>query len=575
MADCELFRLNPAGPHLVNLLFHAGNAGLLFVLWLRLTGAKWASATVAGLFAWHPLHVESVAWVAERKDVLSTCFAFLTLLGYVQAVQAAALPARLYRSAAYWLAVSCFALGLMAKPMLVTLPFVLLLLDFWPLQRSGAWGPRVREKWPFFLLAAAACVITVLAQRAEAIAPLAKYSLSLRLENVITAYATYLYNMVWPVNLAVFYPLLPAAWPGLALAVVVLLGISGWVWRQFPSQPYLAVGWLWYLGTLVPVIGWVQVGDQALADRYTYFPLIGIFFAATWAAADWGKRFPSGQRWLGVVAILLLAAFVAVTEKQIGYWRDSETLFVRDLAVVPDNAPARLNLGEAYQEDNRLDAALAEYERALQLDPHRPEVYHNIGRILSDAGKPEEALKYCAMAVQLNDRSADSHNGLGVVLAELGRYDEALKEFSEAARRDPRSGAPYFQSGRVLLKQGRDAEAVAQFDEALQREPENVRWLIYIARVLAADRNTPGRNGGEALELARRAARLAGGQATVLDTLAMACAETGQFDEAVQRARQALAAALASGSREDATNIQRRLERYEQHQPARDSFQNP
>ena len=575
MVDCGLFGLNPAGHHLVNLLIHAANAGLLFGLWLRLTGAKWASATVAALFAWHPLHVESVAWIAERKDVLSTCFALLTLLTYVDAVRAAGATGRLASTGAYWLAVIFLALGLMAKPMLVTLPFVMLLLDWWPLQRNRPAGWLLAEKLPFLLLTGAICVITVLAQRAEAMAPLAKYSLGLRLENVVTAYAAYLYMTVWPAQLAVFYPLIQPAWPVVGLAAVFLLGITGLVWWRAAAQPYLAVGWLWYLGTLVPVIGWVQVGDQALADRYTYFPLIGIFLAGVWALAECGERFPWIRRGLAAVAILGLGVCVAVTEKQLGYWRNSETLFTRDLAVAADNAAARLNLGEALQEDHRLAEALLEYQRALVLDPRRHEVYHNIGRILSDEGKAAEALEYCRRAVELDKKSAESRIGLGVVLGELGRYDEAAREFSVAAGLDAGSAVPHFQMGRALLKLGRDAEAVAQFNEALRREPENLGILLYTARVLAADRNSAGRNGSEALELAQRADRLVGGQAVVLDTLAMACAETGRFDEAVQWARQALAAAGAGGDREDVTNIELRLEHYEQRQPFRMAFQNP
>ena len=561
MADCELFGLNPAGHHLVNLLFHAANAGLLFLLWLRLTHALWPSAIIAALFAWHPLHVESVAWIAERKDVLSTFFALLALSSYVRHVQDAT-------RGPGWLALLFFGLGLMCKPMLVTLPFVLLLLDFWPLQRNQLLWRLGVEKWPFFLLAAASCVVTVIAQRAEAIAPLAKYSLGVRFENVVTAYVRYLYKAIWPTKLAVFYPLIPPAWPAVVLSAGVLAAVSLWVWRA-KSQPYLLVGWLWFLGTLVPVIGWVQVGDQALADRYTYFPLIGIFFAGVWLMNDWAQGFHWSSRWLTAAAGLTLAACVGVTEHQLSFWRNSETLFCHALAVTPDNAPARLNLGEALQEENRPTEALAEYFKALRMDPHRPEIYHNIGRLLSDEGRPGEALKYCRQAVALNGRSPLSHDGLGVVLAELGRYPEALLEFSEATRLDPGSAAPHFQAGRVLLKQGLEVEAVTQFHTALRLDPDNVKMLIYTARVLAASQNPSARDGPEAVVLAQRAAQLAGGQSVVLDTLAMACAQTGHFEEAIQLARQAMVAAHGLGNQDDFTNIQQRLELYQQHQPAR------
>jgi tetratricopeptide (TPR) repeat protein len=324
----------------------------------------------------------------------------------------------------------------------------------------------------------------------------------------------------------------------------------------------------------VPVIGLLQVGDQALADRYTYFPLIGIFFAVTWAAKDFAQRFQLSSRWLAAAAVLALGACLAVTEHQLRYWRDSETLFAHALAVTADNATARLNLGEALQADKRPEDALVQYRLALKLDPASPEVYNNLGRLLNDEGKPAEALDYCRRAVALNEKSAPSHNGLGVVLAELGRFDEALGEFGAAARLNASYAAPHFQTGRALLKLGREAEALPQFHEALRLEPGNFGMLVFIARVLASDQNPQARDGAEALALAQRAAQLAGGpQPVVLDTLAMACAETGHFDAATNLAQQAIATALAAGSRDDATNMEARLERYQKQQPARISYQ--
>jgi tetratricopeptide (TPR) repeat protein len=580
MADCELFRLNPAGHHLVNALFHAANAGLLFLLWLRLTNALWPGAVIAALFAWHPLHVESVAWVSERKDVLSTFFALLALLSYVRHAKNAdadAAPAAFRPSRAYWLALVFFALSLMAKPMLVTLPFVMLLLDYWPLQRPRPILKLLIEKWPFLLLTLASCAVTVLAQRAEAIAPLAKFSLSLRLENVVTAYAGYLLKAAWPAQLAVFYPMpKQIPWPSVAAAAVLLLGISAFVWLSARRWPYLLVGWLWYLGTLVPVIGLVQVGDQSLADRYTYFPLIGIFFAVTFAANDCANHFQFSKKNFAVAAGLLLAACLFLTENQLRYWRDNETLFTHALAVTQDNAPAHLNLGAAFQEQNRLAEALAQYREVLRLAPSRHETYNNIGRILNDEGLPAEALNYCQTAVALDPKSPLSHNGLGIVLAELRRFDEAMREFSKAARLDANYSPPHFQMGRTLLKLGRDAEAVAQFREALRIDPDNFQMLIYVARVLAADENPQARNGPDALALAQRAAQLAGDpQPVVLDTLAMACAEAGRFDEAAQAAQQAVNLALASGANDDAADMRQRLALYQKHQPWRKSFQTP
>ncbi|MGA2243603.1 MAG: tetratricopeptide repeat protein [Verrucomicrobiota bacterium] len=583
MADCDVFRLNPGGHHLVNLLFHAANAWLLFVLWRRLTGLTWPGAVVAALFAWHPLHVESVAWVSERKDVLGTFFALLALLSYVRwAKDASGTVQRRF----FWLAVVMFAFSLLSKPMAVTLPLVMLLLDFWPLGRlamdplaagvgatASAWGGWKRltaEKWPFFLLSLASCVVTILAQRAEAIVPLAKYSLVLRLENVFTAYAAYLGKTVCPIHLAVFYPLIRPGLPAVALSAALLAAISALVWWRVKAQPYLAVGWLWFLGTLVPVIGVLQVGDQAMADRYTYFPLIGIFFGAVFGLKDLARRAPWLNRWLAAAAVLALVGCLAGTELQLRYWRNSETLFTHALEVTPDNATARLNLGEAFQEQNRAENAVTNYQRSLELQPGQFEIYNNLGRLFNDQGETAKALDYCRTAVELNPRSSQSHNGLGMVLAELGRNDEALSQFSEAERLDVRSAAPHFQSGRVLLKLSRQTEARGQFEEALRLDRGNLAMLIYIARVLAADPDAAARNGPEALALAQEAARLAGQpQSVVLDTLAMACAENGRFDEAANLAKQAVGMALVKGAREDAASMQHRLALYEKHEAAR------
>jgi tetratricopeptide (TPR) repeat protein len=601
MADCELFRLNAGGHHFDSVLIHAANAVLLFVLLRRLTDEIWPSVFVAALFAWHPLHVESVAWVSERKDVLSTFFALLTMLAYARYVeesQGRSPNAKIYFT---W-SLMAFALGLMAKPMLVTLPFVLLLLDFWPLRRISNFKFQISnpeaatppasvcnlqsstfnfqlllEKWPFFLLAAAACVITVIAQQDAAMAPLQRVPLGLRLENIVTAYVGYLWKTIWPARLAVFYPL-PKQVPFLevVLAAAVLAAISILVWAQRGRRPYLLVGWLWYLGTLVPVIGLVQVGDQAMADRYTYFPLIGIFLAATFFIKDFAEQRRVSPRSLAVLAGVVLVLCLLATEKQLGYWRDSETLFTRALAMTRDNALAHLNLGEAFQEQNRQAEALAEYHEVLRLAPAREEAYNNIGRILSDQGRPAAALEYCQAALQLNPQSPAQHNSVGIILAELGRADEAVRHFDEALQLNPSYAPAYFQKGRLLLRQDRDFEAVKNLNEALQIDPDNFQFLIYAARVLAADENPQVRDGALALTYAARAAALAGAaQPVVLDTLAMALAEAGRFDEAAQAEQQAVELARAGGQNEDAATMRQRLELYQKHRPWRESFRQP
>jgi len=574
MTDCQLFHLNPGGHHFVNVLFHAANTTLLFLLLLRLTGALWPSAFIAAMFAWHPLHVESVAWVSERKDVLSTFFALLALLAYVRF-------ARENRRNSFWLAMIFFALGLMAKPMLVTLPFIMLLLDYWPLQRienskSKTWNISgcVLEKWPFFLLAALSSAVTFLAQQNEAVKSLARVPLTLRLENSIIAYTTYLLKAFWPMQLAVFYPLPGSiAWSHVIMAAVVLVLISAAAWLERRRRPWLLVGWLWFLGTLVPVIGLVQVGDQAMADRYTYIPLIGIFIAVVFTIAERTNGFRSLKIACATAGVLVLSACLALTENQLHYWHDSESLFFHAIAVTKDNAVAHLNLGAALEEENQPEAALSEYRKALQLDSSRHEIYNNIGKLLNDEGKPDAALSYCREAVRLNLNSPLSHNNLGIVLTELRHFDEALGEFSAAAQLDANYAPPRFQMGKLLLQQGRDTEAMPLFREALQIEPDNLQMLVFFARVLAATDDPQICNGPEALVLATRASQLAGKvQPVTPDTLAMAYAATGRFEEAVQTGQDAVNLARDAGQKDDATIMQQRLELYKKHLPWRESF---
>ena len=366
MLDCQLFNLTPGGHHDVNVLFHIANTVLLLVLLLRLTGTIWPSAFVAALFAWHPLHVESVAWVSERKDVLSTFFALLTLLCYARYVIGdkgqgtgnanIKSPAIRHLSRHYWLALFFFALALMSKPMFVTLPFVLVLLDFWPLGRFrgpgfGAWRKLVLEKIPFFVLVIASCVVTFLAQKhGGAVIPLEKIPLGLRVENMLVAYALYLQKIFWPARLAVFYPFPPAiSNSALAISVIPLVCISAIAWFNKNRYPYLLAGWLWFLGTLVPVIGLVQVGSAAMADRYTYFPSIGIFLAVTLGIRDASAKFHVPKQAVAATAVLAAADCLVLTHRQLGYWSSDISLFSHALAVTPDNDTARIDLGGAYQ----------------------------------------------------------------------------------------------------------------------------------------------------------------------------------------------------------------------------------
>jgi tetratricopeptide (TPR) repeat protein len=590
MTDYELFGLNPGAHHLVNVLFHTANAVLLLLLLFRMTGALWPSAFVAALFAWHPLHVESVAWISERKDVLSTFFALLTLLAYTrhaQRVTSAPVRSRFtfHVSRFYWLALFFFALGLMSKPMLVTLPFVMLLLDYWPLQRLSTLNPQpstcqrlVLEKWPFFLLAAASCVVTFLVQSqrsGDAVASLELVPLHYRFCNVLTSYGLYLLKMVWPVGLAVFYPL-PGHLTWLLMAAtasaVVLVIISIFVWRAGRAHAYLPVGWLWFLGTLVPVIGLVQVGAAALADRYTYIPSIGVFIAVTFGIRGLADRFQFPQKAIATAAVLVLAACLILTENQLRCWHDSETLFAHALAVTKNNHVAHVNLGVALEQKGELNEALAEYRAAEQLAPELYHIHNNLGNLLDNLGHPNEALIEYRWAVLLSPGRPSLHNGAGMILAELGRFDEALRQFKEAARLDPTYPWAHLEIGKLRLKQGRDAEAIDELRAALRIDPNNFQILAYTAHVLAADENPQIRDGRTALVLAIKAKLLTGEtQPYVLDALGMACAETGDFTNALEEAQRALDLAAAAKMKK-LEPLQQRLELYKNQQPWRESF---
>jgi protein O-mannosyl-transferase len=587
MADCELFGLNPAAHHFVNALIHSADAALLFILLLRLTSLIWPSLMVAGLFAWHPLHVESVAWISERKDVLSTFFALLALLSYTRYAQqrsrverrgsSASVPALDPRPSTlgYWLALLFFALGLMSKPMLVTLPFVLLLLDFWPLQRfnNSTIQRLLAEKIPFFLLTAGSCAVTFLAQRAEAVRTLKEISLSLRIENAASAAAAYLAQIFWPANLAVFYPMpekIASAAVFISAAVLILISALAWLARK--QNPCLLTGWLWFLGTLVPVIGLVKVGDAAHADRYTYFPAIGIFIAVVFGIWSLLKQ-SHAQKVFIVASLLALVVCAALTEHQLQFWRDSEMLFRRAIAVTENNATAHINLGSALQAGGKSSEAVAEYREALRLDPKQFEADSNLGKLLFEQNKFAAALPYCELAVSLKPDRATLRNNLGLTLAALGRCDDALAQFAEAARLDETYAVPRFQTGRTLLKLGRDAEALPQLFAALQIEPQNLQFLIFTARVLASDENPQGRDGTNAMALASLACKLTDEtQPVALDTLAMASAELKQFDEAQKIQRQAIKLAGKSNDREDLDVMQQRLKLYENQKPWRESF---
>ena len=583
MADCSLFGVNPGAMHFVNVLFHAANAALLFTLLLRLTKIIWPSALVAALFAWHPLHVESVAWIAERKDVLSTFFALLALLNYARYVelsQAKSPSAKIY----FVWSLLAFAFSLLAKPMFVTLPFVLLLLDFWPLKRFplSAFPPSLRfgaarrfplllEKIPFFLLVIPMVIVTCLAQRG-AMATLERVPFALRLENSLVAYVAYLLKIFWPVNLAFFYPLFAAPFRALLAAAIGLAAISIFAWRTRRAQPYVMMGWLWFLGMLVPVIGLVQVGEQSMADRYTYFPAIGIFILAAFGGRDLASRFPAAKKIFPAAAVLVSVVCVLLTEIQLQYWRSDETLFSHAATVTGENEIAHLNLGVVYEKSGRLDEAMREYRTALKINPRRAHTHNNIADLLDLSGQPAAALKEYQAAVALNSSSVETHLNLGTLHVELGQYAEAAAEFAEAAQLEPADARPPYENGKRLLKQGYDVEAVAELRRALQLDADNFKMLAYTARVLAADETAGIRDGTAALALANKANDLTGGsQPFVLDALGMAFAETGDLTNAIACVQKVIELAEAAQV-PDTGALKTRLALYQKNQPWRESF---
>jgi tetratricopeptide (TPR) repeat protein len=463
MVDVELFRLDSGMHHLVNVGFHALAAILLFAFLHRATRALWPSAFVAFLFALHPLHVESVAWISERKDVLSACFWFLALWAYVRYAERP-------RWGRYLVVAAALCLGLMAKPMLVTLPFVLLLLDIWPLRRKA-----IQEKISLFAIAAAAAVVTYLVQQgSRAVKTVSVFPIGLRVENALVSYAVYLGKLFWPSGLAVFYPYphqIPLWEP--VLSGLLLLGISALVLRVWQSHPYLAVGWFWFLGTLVPVIGLVQVGAQARADRYMYIPMVGLLIMLAWGAADALKRWPSIKPALMGAAAGICVACVFASSRQIQYWQDSETLFTHALDVTNGNYVAQHNLGLAIADQpGRLPEAIEHYKAALAIRPDSVEAHSDLGNSLSQMGDSQAAVTEYQAALRLAPDSAIPHNNLGNAFFRMGRLEEAIAQYKTAVRLKPDYADAYNNLGAALASLGRTQEAIAQFQAALRIQPD-------------------------------------------------------------------------------------------------------
>jgi len=525
--DWQVFGARPGPQHLVNLWFHCLNAALVFLVLRRMTGAHWPSALVAGLFALHPLRVESVAWISERKDVLSGLFFLLTLGAYAEYVRRRNEPPSARNSPWLWycLALACFALGLMSKPMLVTVPFLLVLLDCWPLGRWQLDREGLRalvrlalEKVPFLILAAASSIITFVVQRRGG-AVSTSISLGERVANALVSYARYLGKTVWPINLSVLYPH-PGHWAGwkVAGALALVLLISFTVALQARRRPYLVVGWLWYLGTLVPVIGLVQVGIQSMADRYTYLPCIGLFIMGVWMGAELVSQQAGAEKPATVLASLLIAGLACASRHQVYFWSDSQALFQRAIDVTTDNYLAYNNLGyylsgkgeagrakEYYKKSlainplypdalNNLGFALAGegdyaqaiplYEAALRVSPNQPEIHNNLGNALSESGHIPEALEQYLTALRLQPDHAEAHNNLGIALAMQGKLDEALTHFRLALQSKPNYASAHSNLGNALAAQHKLSEAARQYEESLRLNPADPQAHNNLGNVL-------------------------------------------------------------------------------------------
>jgi Flp pilus assembly protein TadD len=594
MLDCQLYGLDAGGHHLTNVLLHTASVILLFLVLRQMTGFLWRSAFVAAVFAIHPLRVESVAWVAERKDVLSGLFFMLTLWAYVRYVQkqlrvegresstqafpaldplarrSEAKTARLW-TLDYYLVLLFFALGLMSKPMLVTLPFVLLLLDCWPLKRFTQPGGRliwhlVAEKVPLLALSGAICMITLFTQQ-DAIQSV---PLSLRIDNALVSYVAYLGQMFVPVGLAVDYPF-PASslplWKILA-ALVLLLIISIGAIAARRKHPYFLFGWLWYLGMLVPVIGILQTGSHARADRYTYLPQIGLYLLLTWAAADLCAGWRHRRVVLGGVATVILMALIFRARVQTSYWRNSELLWTHTLACTSDNFIGHDDLGNALLQKGKVDEAITHFQQALQLKPDSAEVHNNLGSALAQKGSLDEAIPHFQKALEIRPDYGEACYNLGTALLQRGDVNEAIARYQTALQINPDSAAVRNNLDIALRQKSKVDDVLAQYQKALQINPDSPEVLNNLAWLLATCPDANVRNGVQAVKYAERACELTHhGVTPLVGTLAAAYAEAGRYDDAMATAQKACALAEKSGEQDLLKRNQELLVLYRAHQP--------
>ncbi len=581
MLACELYGLKPGGHHFTNVLLHAATAVLLFLVLRKITGALWPSAFVAAVFAIHPLRVESVAWVTERKDVLSGLFFILTLGAYARYVLGSSSNRKKadgggmldrvspLASKDYWFALVFFTLGLLAKSMVVTLPFVLLLLDYWPLRRMAP-GPGgssletrlvrklVVEKIPFLLLAGGSGLVTILAidDFGSDIAP----SLSWRMGNGLVAYASYLRQMIYPVGLAVLYPhpgtALPLWQVGVSACLILMISAGMLAWGR--KRPYLVTGWFWYVGMLVPVIGLLQVGSQSQADRYTYLPQIGLYLLVTWSAMDLCGRWRYGRAALRVAAAMTLSALMVVAHVQTGYWRDSVSLWKRTLACTKRNFSAHYNLAMELAALGRRDEAIQHYEAALDLRPDSAKAHNNLAIVLAGNGKLNEAMSHWQAVLRLKPEFAEANNNLANALAAQQKWEQAIQQYQQSIKLRPDDAKVCYNLGIALVAAGRLDEAIESYQESLRINPGFAEAHNNLGIALAARTRWK-----EAIAEYELALKIKPDYCEARNNLGAAFAGQGRWPEAVEQLQRALDLAILQGRQGLTEGIRTRLEFYQ------------
>jgi tetratricopeptide (TPR) repeat protein len=557
LCDCQLFGLDAREHHRTNVLLHAAASVILFLVLLNLTQQSWASAFAVALFAVHPLRVESVAWIAERKDVLSGLFFALALGAYARYAR------RPFSWQRYGLVLVTFGLGLLCKPMLVTVPFVFLLLDWWPLRRLEFQMTSERttflrllvEKLPFILLAVASSIVTLQVQQ-TAVQLAQHWSLPVRVNNAIAAYVAYIGQMIWPAELAVLYPHPGNQLSGrlVSLAALGLAVVSVWLVRQ-KQKPYLLVGWLWYLGMLVPVIGIIQVGQQARADRYTYLPQIGLCIMVAWSLKAFASRFRHGRLAASVLASVILASLIWRSRDQTRVWQDSISLWEHALAVTPKNPAAHLNLARELARLGDLDASIHHYGITLQQRPDDAEAHASLGAVLTGQGKLADAISHCERALQLNPELAPAHYNIGIAFAYRQEFDRAVDHFERAVKFKPDYAAAHLNLGNALNRQGKLAEAVQHFQTAVRLKPEWIEARLSLGNGLARLQQWD-----QAVEQFERALQLEPKCAEAYYGLGSCLVTQGRSAEAKPQFEQALMLATAQGNQDLIVRVRTQLQ---------------